>query len=90
MWGCINGWYRLAYQNQNNAYVSAVHQLFCATRISTNQSDEDWHDAPDSCTLEVFHTNVCAQNVNLPISIRLYSTKITFENEIDTGIYEWE
>ena len=25
-----------------------------ATRISTNQSDEDWHHAPDSCTLEVF------------------------------------
>ena len=27
-WGCIKGWYRLAnYQNQNSAYVPAVHQL---------------------------------------------------------------
>ena len=36
------------------AYVTDVRQLFWAMRISTNQSDEDWHHAPDSCTLEVF------------------------------------
>ena len=38
-----------------------------ATRISTNQSDEDWQHAPDSC-----------QYMNLPISIWLYSTKSNF------------
>ena len=27
----------MAYQNQNRAYLPAVRQLFCATRISTNQ-----------------------------------------------------
>ena len=31
--------------------------MLCATRISTNQSDEDWHHAPDSCTLEVFRVS---------------------------------
>ena len=28
-----------------------------AKRISTNRSDEDWHHAPDSCTLEVFRVS---------------------------------
>ena len=33
-------------------------QLFCATRgADFNQSDEDWHHAPDSCTLEVFRVS---------------------------------
>ena len=48
-WGCVNGW------------LSKSEQCVCdscfvrrAVRISTNQSDEDWHHAPDSCTLEVF------------------------------------
>ena len=31
----------MAYQNQSSVYVPAVCQLFCATRISTNQSDKD-------------------------------------------------
>ena len=39
-WGCINGWYRLAYQNQSSVYVPGVHQLFCTTRDSDfNQSE---------------------------------------------------
>ena len=43
----------------------------CATRISTNKSDGDWYHVPDSCF-------VCPQYMNLPISIWLYTTKITF------------
>ena len=51
-WGCINGWYRLVYQN---LFTSCFVRR--ATRISTNQSDKDWHHASDSCTLEVFRVS---------------------------------
>ena len=54
--GCINGWYRLAYQIRTEHMCQLFASCFVrrVTRISTNQSDADWHHAPDSCTLEVF------------------------------------
>ena len=89
-WRCINGWYRLAYQIQNSAYVPAVRQLFCVTpNTDFNQSEWQRLFRITRLTHVLWKCFVCPQNVNLPISIWLYSTKIKFfvhfENKIDTG-----
>ena len=78
MWGWINGWLI-----KNRAARTC--QLFRATRhTDLNQSDWRRLESPDSCTLKVF-----TQNVNLPISIWLYSTKIGiclhFSHTIETA-----
>ena len=66
-----------------------MRQLFMqrATRISTNQSDEDWHHVPDSCTWEVFL--VFPKRDFSHFSLALFNKNyifLHFENEIDTGI----
>ena len=49
----------MAYQNQNRAYLPAVRQLFCATRISTNQRVASrarlMYFGSDSCVPEYVH-----------------------------------
>ena len=57
----INRWYRLAYQNQNSCFVR--HAMRISTKISFTR-----------LTHVLWKCFVCPQNVNLPISIWLYST----------------
>ena len=79
-WGCINGWYRLAYQNQSSVFVPAVLIMWRAVKTGI------------TCLIHVLRKCfVCPQNVKY---IWLYSTTNTFclyfENEINTSIYELE
>ena len=57
-------------------------QLFTScfvTRISTNQTDEDWNHAPDSCSLEVFLVSPKREFAHFYLAVF----------KIITGIYEW-
>ena len=80
--------------------MTVVHQLFCAARISTNQSDEDWHHAPDSSTLEVFrvsperefaHFYLALFNKNyifiFILETKLIRTFINGNNSLTLGLY---
>ena len=90
MWGCINGWYRLAHQNQNSTYVADVRQLFTSCFVQCRVQPIR------RLTHVVWKCFLCPQNVNLPISIWLYSTIIFFtfwkwnrygNNSLTLGIY---
>ena len=96
-------WYKdmaCAYQNQSSAYGSVVRQLFAscspAVLCDADLNQSEWRILFRITRLTHVHVLwkcfVCPQNVNLPISIWLYSTKITrFENEIDPGhLRIWE
>ena len=81
----------------------AYQQLVCAscspavlwhlTRISTNQSAEGWHHMPDSCTFEVFRVSPKHEFAHFYLTLfnnNFFFFFLHFENEIGTGIYEWE
>ena len=88
-WWCINGWYRLAYWNQNRAYVPGVHQLFCATcDADSNQSRlrkigiTRLYFGSVSCVPEAW---ICPFLFGF-IQQFFFFFFLHFENEIDTGI----
>ena len=61
-----------------------------AKRISTHQSDEDWHHTPDdSCTLEVFRVSPKRELAHFYLAL-FNKNFLHFENEIVTSIYEWK
>ena len=84
----------MAYQIRSSAYVPAVQRscfVWRATWISTNQSDEDPHHAPESCTLEVLRVPPKRKFANFYLALfNKINFVLYFENETDTGIYERE
>ena len=79
----------MAYQNQNqsSAYVPAIHQLFYLASVHLNQSEwwSSFASHTDLCSLKIFRATPKCE-------FWLYSDNVFlhFENEINTGIYEWE
>ena len=67
--GCINEWYIDWLIKIRTAHICTSCFVRSATWIWTNRSDEDWHHAPDSCTLEFFRASPKREFVHLYLAL---------------------